>query len=120
MSKTLGLYLEVFQEPLNLIDKVVLNYLLNTTKRKYWSIEETAKKLGVNVKTISKSLESLTKENYIRREKAPGKRYYITKLTTKALAIIGRGDEETINEIEVSSLTGGEDITTLFERVMNK
>lgn len=121
MGKTMGLYLEVFQEPLNLIDKVVLNYLLNTTKRRYWSIKETADKLGVNELTISKSLERLEEDSYIKRSKAEGKRYYLTKLTTKALAIIGRGEEETINELDMTKyLDDGETITDLYKKVIHK
>lgn len=121
MGKTMGLYLEVFQEPLNLIDKVVLNYLLNTTKRRYWSIKETADKLGVNELTVSKSLERLEEDSYIKRSKAEGKRYYITKLTTKSLAIIGRGEEETINELDMTKyLDDGETINDLYKKVIFK
>lgn len=121
MSKSIGFYLSVFQENLSLIDKVLLNYLLNACKRKYWGIEETAKKLGESEKTISRSLVSLESKGYINREKPEGKRYYLTKLTKKALNLIGCTDCDfaEIEEININQYTRGETLRDFTERILN-
>lgn len=121
MNKTLGLYLSVFQEPISMIDKVVLNYLLNSSKRKYWSIADTASKLGCTEKTVSNSLKSLESKGYILREKPEGKRYYLTRLTSKALKVIGctLDPEAAIHEVN-EFIKDGESINDLFNKVMSK
>ena len=74
MKLTIGMYLSIYQEPINLTDKTTLNYLCNFLKRKYFEIEEIAKILGVSRKTIGESLSRLEKMGYIHRKKQ--KKYY--------------------------------------------
>lgn len=119
MRQTLGLYLAVLQEPLNLQDKITLNIILNQLNRKYWSIDDLAQTMGVSVKTTANSLKSLESKGYIKREMQEGKRYYITRATTKACALIGRRTDDTpIGPVDEEALKRGEEIQRLFRKVV--
>lgn len=119
MKQTLGLYLAVLQEPLNLQDKITLNIILNQLKRKYWSIDDLSQTMGVSVKTTANSLKSLESKGYIKREMAEGKRYYLTRATSKACALIGRrADDTPIGPVDEEALKRGEEIKSLFRKVV--
>lgn len=118
MKMTLGLYLNIFQEPINLIDKTTLNYMCNFLKRKYFEIEEMAQILGTSRKTISDSLNRLEQSGYIHRKKV--KKYYMTTLSSKTLLILKKYDESNINLDMRQFLNDGESIEHLYKKVMNK
>lgn len=118
MKLTIGMYLSIYQEPINLTDKTTLNYLCNFLKRKYFEIEEIAKILGVSRKTIGESLSRLEKMGYIHRKKQ--KKYYLTSLSSRTLAILKKYDESNINVDLKQYLDDGESISDLFNKVMRK
>ena len=114
MKATLGLYLGVFKADLNIQDKLTLNIILNQLKRRYWGVSDLADIMGVSETTAKESLKRLENKGYISRYIAPGKRYYLTKATTKACALIGRMEEK---EKPGSGMTGDE-INALFRKVV--
>ena len=75
--------------------------------------------MGVSVKTTANSLKSLENKGYIKREMQEGKRYYITRATTKACALIGRRTDDTpISPVDEEALKRGEEIQRLFRKVV--